>query len=235
MSRSFLVLLSIIASSPAGALRLNPSLARLVPFPTMTASTSPNIAKYARAHPLPAPPSLSSSPMASCAPSHAARRERVEEYMSRDVVSLTDDMPIEQASCYLSEHKITGAPVVSRDTGVLEGMLSQTDLLYKAAGKARVPLNTKGLATSTARYASNTMKLRKAGADSVAYAMTSPVVSVSPQTSMQEAAALLLRHHVSRLPVTGDDGKLVGILTTTDVMSAVTSDPDGCAIYFNDA
>jgi CBS domain-containing membrane protein len=206
MSRSFLVLLSIIASSPAGALRLNPSLARLFPFPTMTASTSPNIAK-----------------------------ERVEEYMSRDVVSLTDDMPIEQASCYLSEHKITGAPVVSRDTGVLEGMLSQTDLLYKAAGKARVPLNTKGLATSTARYASNTMKLRKAGADSVAYAMTTPVVSVSPQTSMQEAAALLLRHHVSRLPVTGDDGKLVGILTTTDVMSAVTSDPDGCAIYFNDA
>lgn len=155
--------------------------------------------------------------------------------MSRKVVSLTDDMPIQKASCYLAEHGITGAPVVSPDTGVLQGMLSQTDLLYKAAGKARVPLNTKGLATATARYASNTVRLRKASADSVAYAMSTPVVSVSPQTSMQEAAALLLRHHVSRLPVTGNDGKLLGILTTTDVMNAVVTDPDGCEIYFCDA
>ena len=65
--------------------------------------------------------------------------------------------------------------------------------------------------------------------------MSTPVVSVSPQTSMQEAAALLLRHHLSRLPVTGNDGKLLGILTTTDVMNAVVTDPDGCEIYFCDA
>ena len=86
--------------------------------------------------------------------------------------------------------------------------------------------------TSRCVDASNTVRLRKASADSVAYAMSTPVVSVSPQTSMQEAAALLLRHHVSRLPVTGNDGKLLGILTTTDVMNAVVTDPDGCEIYF---
>ena len=47
--------------------------------------------------------------------------------------------------------------------------------------------------------------LRKALAGDVASAMTTPVVSIAPRATIQEAAALLLRHHVSRLPVVDDD------------------------------
>jgi CBS domain-containing protein len=160
------------------------------------------------------------------------RTDRVSEHMSTNVITVRDDLPLRSASCFLVEHSISGAPVVNRETNKLVGMLSQTDLLYQAAGKARVPLNgvPNGM-TATERYASNTLRMRKALAGDVASAMTTPVVSIAPRATIQEAAALLLRHHVSRLPVVDDDDKLVGIISTTDVMHLVTSHPDGCEIF----
>jgi len=158
---------------------------------------------------------------------HSARRALVAEYMSKNVVTLQADMPLDQASCVLAERGITGCPVVEGDGGShLVGMLSQTDLLYKAAGSSLVPLKTRGAAT--VRYEQNTRRLNKAMAADVRSAMTSSVLQVSPTTSMAEAAAVLLRNKVSRLPVTNSNGDLVGIVTATDVMQLLVADPEGC-------
>lgn len=51
-------------------------------------------------------------------------------------------------------------------------------------------------------------------------AMTAPVVAVAPQTTVQEAARLILRHRVGGLPVVEKD-KLVGMITTTDLIRAL--------------
>ena len=53
---------------------------------------------------------------------------------------------------------------------------------------------------------------------------------IAPDATIQEAAATLLKHRVSRLPVTDPDGVLLGILSTTDVMKVITSDPEACGI-----
>lgn len=47
--------------------------------------------------------------------------------------------------------------------------------------------------------------------------MTSPVITVSPQTPVKEVARLLLTHHISGAPVVSD-GKLVGIVTEADLL-----------------
>lgn len=47
--------------------------------------------------------------------------------------------------------------------------------------------------------------------------MTSPIVSVSPETTIEEARDLLVRHDVGRLPVL-EEGRLVGIISRTDVL-----------------
>jgi CBS domain-containing protein len=52
----------------------------------------------------------------------------------------------------------------------------------------------------------------------VAEIMSSPVVSIEPDASLREAAALMLRSGVKRLPVIFQ-GKLVGIITDTDLVS----------------
>ncbi len=53
---------------------------------------------------------------------------------------------------------------------------------------------------------------------SVADAMTTPVISVRRDTPLQEAVQLMSQHHISGLPVLDDDGALLGELTEQDLM-----------------
>ena len=52
----------------------------------------------------------------------------------------------------------------------------------------------------------------------VSEVMTRPVISVTPQTPLQEAVKLLSEHHISGLPVV-DGGKLVGELSEQQLMA----------------
>lgn len=47
--------------------------------------------------------------------------------------------------------------------------------------------------------------------------MTAPVISVGPQTPIQEIAALLLEHRISGVPVL-EDGELVGLVSEADLL-----------------
>ena len=53
--------------------------------------------------------------------------------------------------------------------------------------------------------------------------MTTTVVSVSPETTMKEAASLLLRHRVSGVPVVDDSGQIVGVISEFDLLKLVYS------------
>jgi CBS domain-containing protein len=155
----------------------------------------------------------------------------VVDHMSTSVTTLDPETSLHDASCMLTEQGITGAPVVEvRDGGrkAVIGMLSQTDLLYKAAGRSSIPISKSGPASL--RYTSNTVKMRKALAGTCRGAMTTDVIHISEGSTMQEAATLLLKHHVSRLPVLDVQGGCVGIITTTDVMQLIVTDPEGCAL-----
>lgn len=53
--------------------------------------------------------------------------------------------------------------------------------------------------------------------------MTTTVVTVSPDATMKEAAALLLRHRVSGVPVVDDDRRVLGVLSEFDLLRLVYS------------
>ena len=48
--------------------------------------------------------------------------------------------------------------------------------------------------------------------------MTKPVISVTPQTAIMEAAQLMLQHRISGLPVVDEDGAVIGMLTEGDLL-----------------
>ena len=52
----------------------------------------------------------------------------------------------------------------------------------------------------------------------VADVMTEPVLSVSPETALQDAVQLISDHHISGLPVVDGEGALVGELSEQDLM-----------------
>ena len=49
--------------------------------------------------------------------------------------------------------------------------------------------------------------------------MTAPVITISPDATIPAAARLMNTHHIRRLPVIDEDGKLIGIVSRRDLLS----------------
>ena len=54
--------------------------------------------------------------------------------------------------------------------------------------------------------------------------MTSPVIYVMNETPIREIARVLLKHHISAVPVVGDSGRLVGIVSEGDLVGRTASE-----------
>ena len=131
----------------------------------------------------------------------------VSMWMTRDVITVAPDTPLQQASKRLTENRIRRLPVVREFAGdqLVVGMVSKTDLLHA--------------------YPADVNPLRVgpfSGMDSlplVEEVMTSPVVSIEPDSPLEAAAALMRNRKIGALPVIAD-GELVGIITESDIFDA---------------
>jgi CBS domain-containing membrane protein len=68
---------------------------------------------------------------------------------------------------------------------------------------------------------------RRSGEITCSHIMSRDVATVRPGTALREAWRLLIDHRINALPVTGDNGELVGIVTQTDFMRASLLAEDG--------
>jgi acetoin utilization protein AcuB len=134
-------------------------------------------------------------------------QEMVSGWMTDRPVTIAPDRPIIEAYALMTEHEIRHIPVL--EAGRLVGIVSDRDL-HRAT-----PLKN-------ARRAGDVQQL-----------FTTPVseimtregfVTVDPQTTLGEAAKLLVHRKVSSLPVL-DGERLVGIVTTHDLLRALMGMP----------
>ncbi len=140
---------------------------------------------------------------------------RVEQIMTRDVLTIGPEAEVRDVARIFVEHGISGLPVCGARREVL-GVVSEGDILFKEQGQAE---RERHLWSRLGRKSAK--KTSKALAIKVLDAMTSPAITVSPYCSVAEAARLMSEHRVNRLPVIkGDD--LVGIVTRTDLVRAFT-------------
>ncbi|XXF75152.1 CBS domain-containing protein [Myxococcaceae bacterium GXIMD 01537] len=119
----------------------------------------------------------------------------VGELMTRDVVTLKETQNLALAEELLRLNRIRHLPVV-RD-GKLVGLITHRDLLRAAAGRKGDPA------------------LQPLWAADI---MTWEVRTVRPDTSLREAVDLMLDNKYGCLPVVGEDGALLGILTEADLV-----------------
>ncbi|MEU4524646.1 CBS domain-containing protein [Amycolatopsis sp. NPDC024027] len=124
--------------------------------------------------------------------------------MTTEVTTVGPDTPFKAVAVLLASWNISGAPVVD-DDGLVLGVVSQGDLLEREAPH--------GLLEPGSRQAK-----RKAGAAFVADLMTAPAVTVQADDDVAVAAKLLEQHHFHRLPVVDDTGKLVGVVSRSDLL-----------------
>jgi CBS domain-containing protein len=119
----------------------------------------------------------------------------VEELMTRDVVTLKEDDGLARGDDLIATNHIRHLPVVRE--GKLVGLVSHRDMIRALARQERG-----ALAASTV----------------VRDIMTREVETVSPRASVREALHKILDRKYGCLPVVEDGGRLVGILTATDLV-----------------
>jgi CBS-domain-containing membrane protein len=132
--------------------------------------------------------------------------------MTRDVACAHEDTSYKELVKLLASRRVSAVPVVDSRGHVL-GVVSEADLLPKQEQPAR----------PVARLLSARRRRRdrvKAEATVAAELMTRPAVTVDPLATVTEAARRMHRAGVKRLPVVDVVGRLVGIVSRVDLLSA---------------
>jgi CBS domain-containing protein len=133
----------------------------------------------------------------------------VQEIMTTRVIWVKKDATFREMATALHEHRVSAFPVVDDDRKVI-GLVSEADMLNKEA-----------LVDESGVFGGILHRRDQAKARGVIAGdlMTTAVVAVRPDDTVEHAAKLMYERRVKRLPVTDENGRLVGIISRADVLS----------------
>jgi CBS domain-containing protein len=139
------------------------------------------------------------------------RTWQVGDVMTTDVATVEESTPYRQIVDVMTARHVSAVPVVDDFRRVL-GVISEADLLHKVEliGQPHERRLIEGRRRHAARV--------KADAKVAQDLMTAPAVSTMESTTLVEAARIMDRERVKRLPVTDDLGRLVGIVSRGDLL-----------------
>jgi len=126
---------------------------------------------------------------------------KIADIMTREVFTLSPDLPADEAAASLAAHGVGGAPVLEAD-GRIVGILSRTDL-------------------------TDPERRRPGTSPTVRDLMTPGMLALRASDTAMNAVRLMVREEVHHVIVLGERGELAGIVTSSDVLRAlVAGDPE---------
>ncbi len=121
---------------------------------------------------------------------------RVGDVMVRNIPIADPDQSVHEAAKIMKQEKVSALIVVSENDNPM-GIITERDFVHKIVAENKDILKTK-----------------------VRDIMSTPLVSVTPETTLEEASVILKTHRIKRLPVINKKTKrLVGILSVTTLIS----------------
>jgi len=145
----------------------------------------------------------------------AASGVLVQDLMVKDVVTIKRGADLHEAARVLSEHRISGMPVVDDDNRVI-GVISEADLLVLAGLRKEhtfkdVLRNILGEPIPT----------RSKTGSKVENVMSFPPITSKADDTVGDVAQILDERRIKRLPVVDNDGRLLGIISRADIVRAI--------------
>ena len=131
----------------------------------------------------------------------------VKDWMSKDLVTIDADTSIMKASRVMKQNEIQHLPVLSK--GILTGIVSDRDL------KEATPSKATTLDIHEMYHLLDTIKVKSL--------MPKRLFTITPGETVEKAAAVMLKRHISALPVVDAKGALAGIITKGDIFRAFVS------------
>lgn len=136
----------------------------------------------------------------------------VRDAMSVKVVTVSPETDLSEVVRLLLTRQLKAVPVVANEKVL--GLITGGDLLLRGGMETRLSLHERlpedvragDLARVTGRQAKDIM--------------TAPVVTVRDRTSLRDAAGIMTKKGLKRLPVVSEEGKLIGIVSRTDILRA---------------
>src|SRR5450759_1190591 len=131
----------------------------------------------------------------------------VKNWMSQDLVTIEEDTSIMKASKVMKQNNIQHLPVLRK--GLLVGIVSDRDL------KEATPSKATTLDIHEMYYLLDTIAVKSL--------MPKDLYTIAPGDTVEKAAAVMLKHHISALPVVDAKSALAGIITKGDIFRAFVS------------
>lgn len=128
----------------------------------------------------------------------------VKDQMIQEVITVTPATPVPEALKIMQEHSIKRLPVMNNDK--LVGIVTESALLKVSPSPA----------TSLSIFEINFLVAKM----TVKEVMTKKPITISPQSTIEEAALIMRNKKISALPVV-EDGKLIGIISESDLFDAM--------------
>ena len=133
----------------------------------------------------------------------------VADVMTSRVIAVKRNADFKQVAEVLRRYRVSACPVID-DAGRPVGVVSEADLLYKAAD-CELPAVLIRLRWKLGQES----KITAATAREL---MTSPAVTIQAEVPVQVAARVMRDRRLKRLPVVSKDGELIGIISRADVL-----------------
>jgi acetoin utilization protein AcuB len=131
----------------------------------------------------------------------------VRMWMQQDVITVEPDQPAIEAAALMARKNIRRLPVVEQhhDGRRLLGIISARDILHA------FPPNINPFAVMVAETARNLARVREL--------MSRQLVTTTPETPIEDAAALMRERKIGALPVVREQ-QLTGLITKSDIFRA---------------
>jgi CBS domain-containing protein len=143
--------------------------------------------------------------------------KHVGDIMTSIVVSVRPETRVSEIARLMSQHDISGLPVVDADNRVV-GVVTELDMIVRNTHfklpnfififDNMIPLET------PSHYRERLEKILGATAHEI---MSEPPVTVNPDASIEELAELMVERRMNPIPVV-EDGRLVGIVSRSDII-----------------
>jgi acetoin utilization protein AcuB len=131
----------------------------------------------------------------------------VMDWMSKDLITIDEDTSIMKASKIMKQNSVQHLPVLRNRR--LVGIVSDRDL------KEATPSKATTLDIHEMYYLLDKISVKDL--------MPETLFTIAPGDTVEKAAAVMLKHHISALPVVGPQGSLAGIITKGDIFRAFVS------------
>lgn len=143
----------------------------------------------------------------------------IKDIMTSDVITVKEEDTIEKCANLLIKHNLSGLPVVN-EAGFVRGIITEGDLIRRSS-KVQTPAYLELLGgiiylDDPNKFFADVQKSMGLTAKEV---MTDSVTTIGPDAEIEQAANLLVRKKIKRLPVVNESNILIGIVARKDIMT----------------